>query len=227
MTRIVEWAVNNTRVVIALMVVVIVAGVMAFNKIPKEAQPDIPIPVLTVQVTYPGISPEDSERLLVKPLETTLRSVEVKTMTARAFGAWLYHWSSTSLQQTEGAGDVHAQSAWPRCAPQEANPRAEVNIALAVISVALWGGDTRCMRATSDRLADPGVLTDIGGRRMNPQRTNPLEAYGITAGTVRRSVALLAGHRRPDQTGRPFAEGAGVIENGRPADPRSLSPPRP
>ncbi|MBV9418235.1 MAG: efflux RND transporter permease subunit, partial [Alphaproteobacteria bacterium] len=86
MTRIVEWAVNNTRVVIALMVVVIVAGVIAFMKIPKEAQPDIPIPVLTVMVTYPGISPEDSERLLVKPLETTLRSVEgIKTMTARAY----------------------------------------------------------------------------------------------------------------------------------------------
>ena len=86
MTRIVEWAVNNTRVVIALIVVVIVAGLIAFIKIPKEAQPDIPIPVLMVQVTYPGISPEDSERLLVKPLETALRSVEgIKTMTARAY----------------------------------------------------------------------------------------------------------------------------------------------
>jgi len=73
MTRIVEWAVHNTRVVIALIAVVIVAGIIAFISIPKEAQPDIPIPVLMVQVTYPGISPEDSERLLVKPLETSLR----------------------------------------------------------------------------------------------------------------------------------------------------------
>ena len=68
MTRIVEWAVHNTRVVIALIAVVIIAGMAAFIKIPKEAQPDIPIPVLVVQVAYPGISPEDSERLLVKPL---------------------------------------------------------------------------------------------------------------------------------------------------------------
>ena len=75
MTRIVDWAVNNTRVVIALILVVLVAGVYAFINIPKEAQPDIPIPYLIVQVTYPGISPEDSERLLVKPLETALRSI--------------------------------------------------------------------------------------------------------------------------------------------------------
>ena len=45
---------------------------IAFITIPKEAEPDIPIPMLMVQVTYPGISPEDSERLLVKPLETSL-----------------------------------------------------------------------------------------------------------------------------------------------------------
>ena len=56
------------------------------STIPKEAQPDIPIPVIVVQVPYPGISPEDSERLLVKPLETYLRSIEgLKTITARAY----------------------------------------------------------------------------------------------------------------------------------------------
>ncbi len=86
MTRIVEWAVRNTRLVIALILVVLMAGIIAFMKIPKEADPDIPIPVLAVQVTYPGISPEDSERLLVKPLETYLRSVEgLKDITARAY----------------------------------------------------------------------------------------------------------------------------------------------
>ena len=35
MTRIVEWAVHNTRVVIALIAVVIVAGIIAFISIPK------------------------------------------------------------------------------------------------------------------------------------------------------------------------------------------------
>src|SRR5665213_9179 len=86
MTRIVDWAVHNTRVVLALILVVIVAGVIGFITIPKESQPDIPIPILIVQVTYAGISPEDSERLLVKPLETSLRSVEgLKTITARAY----------------------------------------------------------------------------------------------------------------------------------------------
>ena len=127
MTRIVEWAVNNTRVVIALMaVVVIVAGVMAFNKIPKEAQPDIPIPVLTVQVAYPGISPEDSERLLVKPLETALRNVEgIKTMTARAYSgvAVLILEFDVNFNKQKALEDVRAQVDQARSLlPQEANP---------------------------------------------------------------------------------------------------------
>ena len=86
MTGIVEWAVHNTRLVLALIVVAIISGVVAFMAIPKEADPDIPFPMLLVQVAYPGISPEDSERLLVKPLETNLRSIEgLKTITARAY----------------------------------------------------------------------------------------------------------------------------------------------
>ncbi|MGZ5854623.1 MAG: efflux RND transporter permease subunit, partial [Xanthobacteraceae bacterium] len=86
MTGIVEWAVRNTRLILALIAVTIVTGVIAFMAIPKEADPDIPFPMLMVQVSYPGISPEDSERLLVKPLETNLRSIEgLKTITARAY----------------------------------------------------------------------------------------------------------------------------------------------
>ena len=85
MIRIVDWAVNNTRVVVALLAVAIIAGLVSFAVIPKEAQPDIPFGVIVVQVNYPGISPEDSERLLVKPMETYLRSIEgLKDITGRA-----------------------------------------------------------------------------------------------------------------------------------------------
>jgi len=93
-------------------IVVIVAGIVAFIAIPKEAQPDIPIPVLIVQVTYPGISPEDSERLLVKPLETGLRSVEgIKTMTARAYSgvAVVILEFDVNFNKQKALADVRAQ----------------------------------------------------------------------------------------------------------------------
>ena len=45
MTGIISWAVRNTRLVIAALVVTIIAGVIAFIQIPKESDPDIPIPL--------------------------------------------------------------------------------------------------------------------------------------------------------------------------------------
>ena len=85
MTRIVDWAVANTRLILSLFAVVILGGIFAFINIPKEGEPDIPIPYVYVQVVYPGISPEDSERLLVRPMESYLRTIEgVKNVTAFA-----------------------------------------------------------------------------------------------------------------------------------------------
>ena len=198
MTRIVEWAVRNTRVVLALIVVVIVAGIAAFNSIPKEADPDIPIPYLIVQVTYPGISPEDSERLLVKPLETALRSVEgIKTMTARAYAgtAVVILEFDVNFQKQKALEDVRARVEEARSLlPAEADPPSvnEINIALnPVISVALSGDvpDRTLLKLARD-LKDqikliPSVLdVDIDGERkemleivIDPAK---LESFGIS-----------------------------------------------
>src|ERR1041385_8702661 len=146
MTRIIDWAVNNTRVVLGLLAVVIVAGISAFIAIPKEADPDIPIPVIMVQVPYPGISPEDSERLLVKPMETYLRSIQgLKDITARAYTGFavIILEFDVNFNKQKALEDVRAQVETARSRlPQEADPPIvqEVNVALQpVISAALWG----------------------------------------------------------------------------------------
>jgi multidrug efflux pump len=198
MTRIVDWAVNNTRVVIALIVVVLVAGVIAFNTIPKEAQPDIPIPILIVQVTYPGISPEDSERLLVKPLETALRSVEgLKTITARAYSgtAVVILEFDVNFKKEKALADVRAQVDETRSLlPADADPPSvqEINTALQpVISAALYGDVPertllRLARDLKDQMkVVPSVLdVDIDGERkemleilIDPAK---LESFGIS-----------------------------------------------
>ena len=56
------------------------------STIPKEAEPDVRIPIIYVQLTQRGISPEDSERLLLRPVETQLKSVgNVKEMRSTAY----------------------------------------------------------------------------------------------------------------------------------------------
>ncbi len=55
------------------------------STIPKEAEPDVKVPIIYVQLTQRGISPEDSERLLLKVVETQLKQVSnVKEMRSTA-----------------------------------------------------------------------------------------------------------------------------------------------
>ena len=83
MNPLVTVSVSRTRTVLTTMVLLILAGITSYLSIPKEADPDIPIPFFFVSIPYPGISPEDGERLLVKPMETELRTLEgLKEITA-------------------------------------------------------------------------------------------------------------------------------------------------
>ena len=53
--------------------------------IPKEAEPDVTVPFVYVGVSLEGISPEDSDRLLVRPLEQELSTVDgLKEITSTA-----------------------------------------------------------------------------------------------------------------------------------------------
>ena len=60
---------RNARLTISVLVFLILAGAMAYISIPKEAEPDVQIPIIYVSMGYQGISPEDSERLLLRPME--------------------------------------------------------------------------------------------------------------------------------------------------------------
>ncbi|NHX27447.1 efflux RND transporter permease subunit, partial [Escherichia coli] len=85
MTGIVDWAAKHARMVIAFIVLSLVAGALAYANLPKEGEPDIEIPAIFVSVPFPGISAEDSEKLLVKPMETELSDLDgLKRMSATA-----------------------------------------------------------------------------------------------------------------------------------------------
>jgi len=64
------------RTVLTMMIVMVAAGIFTYINIPKEANPDIDVPVYYVSIAQQGISPKDAERLLVRPMETELRGLE-------------------------------------------------------------------------------------------------------------------------------------------------------
>ncbi|MDE0968564.1 MAG: efflux RND transporter permease subunit [Octadecabacter sp.] len=85
MIKIVDIAAARARMVIAFIVLSLLAGGFSYYSLPKEGEPDIEIPVIFVSVPFPGISAEDSEALLVQPMEAELQDLDgLKTMTATA-----------------------------------------------------------------------------------------------------------------------------------------------
>ncbi|GGL57577.1 efflux RND transporter permease subunit [Wenxinia marina] len=85
MTGVVDWAASRARMILAFIALSLLAGGYAYVSLPKEGEPDIEIPALFVSVPFPGISAEDAEQLLVRPMETELADLDnLKTMTATA-----------------------------------------------------------------------------------------------------------------------------------------------
>ena len=85
MRSLIHAAIHRTRATLTLLVFLFLAGLYAYSAIPKEANPDVAIPMMYVSLSLDGISPEDAERLLVRPMEHELRSLEgIKKMTSTA-----------------------------------------------------------------------------------------------------------------------------------------------
>ncbi len=179
MNAIIDAAIDRARTVIAVLVLILIAGTYAYIDIPKESDPDINIPIIYVSMTHEGISPEDAERLLIRPMELELRSIEgIKEMTSTASEG---HASVTmefdagfdvdkALQDVREKVDV-AKAKLPT--ETEEPTVNEVNFALFPVIVVTLSGDVpqrtliRLARDLEDRIEGvQGVLeADIGGDR--------------------------------------------------------------
>ncbi len=77
---------NRSRTVIMVLGLCLLWGFLAYITIPKESKPDVKIPLIVVAVQYDGISPNDAERLLARPLEQELSSIQgVKEIRTKAY----------------------------------------------------------------------------------------------------------------------------------------------
>ena len=84
--QLIESAMRRSRTVIMSLAVIIIAGVVTYVSAPKEAEPDLNIPIIYVRMTHDGISPEDAERLLVRPMEQEIRNIEgIEEMVGNAY----------------------------------------------------------------------------------------------------------------------------------------------
>lgn len=179
MNTLIELAFSRSRTVILTLLFILVTGVLAYNSIPKESEPDITVPVIYVSMTHDGISPEDAERLLVRPMEKELQSIEgLKEMksTASEGHASVQLEFNAGFDSDQALQDVREKIDRAKVKLPEATDEPEVieiNVALfPVLTVSLSGPlSERSLVAIARDLKEQietlsGVLeVDIGGDR--------------------------------------------------------------
>src|SRR5918999_1727159 len=179
MSKLIDYAISHARLTIALLLFLLLAGFVAYVTIPKEAEPDVKIPIIYVQLAQRGISPEDAERLLLRPVETQLKSVaNVKEMRSTVFegGGYVLLEFEAGFDSKSALADVRAKvdqakSDLPRDVDEPIVQ--EVNLSLYPVLVVGLSGDLpersmlRIARAAKNALEQvPGVLSaELRGAR--------------------------------------------------------------
>jgi multidrug efflux pump len=80
-----SWAIDNRTSIFVLTIIITLAGIFAYNSIPKEKFPDIQLPQIFVQTIYPGTSPADMENLVTRHMEKEIKAISgVKKITSHS-----------------------------------------------------------------------------------------------------------------------------------------------
>lgn len=80
-----SWSIDNRKSIYFITFLLAVAGIYAYNTLPKEQFPDIVIPTIYVNTIYPGASPADIENLVTKPIEKEIKAISgLKKLTSQS-----------------------------------------------------------------------------------------------------------------------------------------------
>src|SRR5690606_15848212 len=234
MHTLIDVCVTRPRPVLLVLAILLIAGLVAYFEIPKESEPDVAIPIVYVNLTHEGNSPEDAERLLLRPMETELRNLEGLRQiraTANEGSAVLILEFDAGLDPVQALLDVREKVDTAKAElPDDTDEPfvQEVNIALFPVLVVNLHGNVpertlitiaRDLRDTLEGL--PGVLdAEIVGSReelleviVDPVR---LESYGLSYeeifNFVSRNNRLVAAGALDTGAGRFAVKVPGVFE---------------
>ena len=207
MNAIIDAALSRSRTVLLTLAMLLITGFYSYVMIPKESAPDVNIPIIYTSLSLRGISPEDAERLLVRPMEQELRSVEgVKEMRSSSFlgGANVVLEFEAGFDADQALSDVREKVDDAKAdLPQEADDPTvhEVNLSLFPIVTIVLSGDApersllKIARALKDEIESlHSVLeVNIGGDRdeqvdviIDPLK---IESYEIGTSQILQNIA--------------------------------------
>ena len=209
MKRIISWSVEHHAIVIALSILLLVAGIVSARQMPIDVFPDLTAPTVTILAEGHGMAPEEMESLVTIPLESAINGASgvrrVRSATAVGIGVvWVeFDWGTdiyiarqlVAEKLALVAGTLPPQVERPALAPISSIMGEILFFALSSESV-----DPVTLRTVADTvvrrrlLAIPGVsqVTPIGGAERQFQviaHPGALRANGVSLTELLDAVA--------------------------------------
>src|SRR5687768_7573127 len=187
-----------------MMVALVVLGIVSFNRLAIDEYPDITYPIVIVQSSYPGASPEVMERDVSRPIEEALNTVQgLKELTSSSL-------NGSSIVRAQFHLDVDVMSAQQEVQSKVARirralpPEMDEPIILRfdpnerpIMSIAMQSGERPMRELTSlaEQVVSPRLqsVTGVGGINLAGTETrqiriemNPdaMRSYGISVPQV-------------------------------------------
>jgi len=204
----IAWMVHNRVTPNLLMLFLIVGGLFTSTRIKQEVFPEFDLDMVTVNVPYPGASPEEVEQGIVLVIEENVRAIDgVKEVTAEASEGR----GSVNIELIEGANAQKVyqdiQQAVDRIVtfPEDAE-RAEVSLAMRrreVLDLILYGEvsewDLRNLaEEVRDRLLQDTRITQVDLDDARPYEVHieiaqdVLRAHGLTLNQIAARVGATS-----------------------------------
>ena len=72
-----SWSIDNKTSIYIITIIITLAGLFSYNKLPKEQFPEVKFPSILITTIYPGTSPTDMEQLVTKQIEKQIKTLLV------------------------------------------------------------------------------------------------------------------------------------------------------
>ena len=236
MAPVIDAALGRSRTVLSLLIFLLIAGSFAYKTIPKESSPDIDIPIIYVSMSLEGISPGDAERLLLRPMEQELNSIEgIKKLKASGYtgGGFVMLEFQAGFDKDTAMDDVQkavdqAKSELPENIDRDPSV-SEVNFSLFPVLVVTLSGDipertlVKAAQNLQEKIEGIGTVLEakISGDREELVEiiVDPvlLESYGLKGADIlqffARSNKLVAAGNLDTGVGRFAVKVPGLFES--------------
>jgi HAE1 family hydrophobic/amphiphilic exporter-1 len=192
-----------------LAVTLVVLGIYSYRELSVDLMPNVELPVLTVQTTYPGAAPETVEREVTKRIEEALNTIpglrHITSTTTEGLSVVVVEFrlgvSITTAQQDAQAKINAIQADFPTDMEAPIIQRMDIG-AMPVISVAV-----------ESSTADIKTLSSLAEKTLKKRLENVAGVGQVTlVGLARREVQVFVNKEKLKALGLTFVEVAGSLQ---------------